>query len=141
MTGVVMAAAGIGAARITLLGGTIPHDVTDPADALAGYRLEPDGDISLNQNGTGGAYVDSADWIVPKGAAGGDYEARATLNSGSVSSGTTGSWLSLSGTLTWERDRTTIGTSSADLTIEIRRASDGAVLGSSNVILTATVGV
>lgn len=87
------------------------------------YALESDGDIIAAVVG------DVGDWITPKGKAPGAYECRATLNSGSVATGTTGSWLALTSTRTW-----TVGVSgSANLTIEIRLGST--VLASGTVII------
>jgi hypothetical protein len=106
--------------------------VVDPADATASYALESDGDIATN-------LVDSGDWITPKAAAGADYECRATVVSGTFTSGTFGSWLALSSTRSWTLVRTTLGTSTASMLIEIRRASDGTVLDSATISFTATV--
>jgi hypothetical protein len=100
----------------------------------ASYSLENDGDIISST--TGGGPVNEGDWISPKAAAPGDYEARATLNSGALTSGTAGSWLALTSTRTWVVERTSSGTNAANLTIEIRKGS-GAALASATIVLTA----
>ena len=82
------------------------------------YALESDGDIMA---ATTGAATDVGDWITPKASAPGAYEVRATLNSGTLATGTTGSWLALTSTRTW----TTAVSGTANLTIEIR---DGATV-------------
>lgn len=136
MTGALMAMAGMGGPIVSLSAGTTSHTVVSPTAATAGYQLESDGDVGARGNGTGGAYADIGDWITPKAAAGATYECRVTLVSGTLSSGTTGTWLALSTTRTW----TVAATSSVKtctFTIEIRRASDGAVLASVNRTVTA----
>jgi hypothetical protein len=92
------------------------------------YSIESDGDIVGDPAG------DLGDWIIPRALAGANYEVRATLNSGSLFAGTTGSWLGLGTTRTWTVQRTTPGTQDANLTIEIRPVS-GSVLDSALVTL------
>lgn len=106
------------------------------ATCTAGYRLDQFGDIY--HSNSAGTYSDQGDWISPKGAAGADYEVRATLNSGTLTGGTTGSWVGLSGAITWYCERSLAGTQGANLTIEIRNASSMAVLDSATVVLSAT---
>lgn len=103
--------------------------------ATATYSLNSDGTVR-NQTGTV-----LEDWITPTSAAGADYEARATLTSGSISSGSTGVWEALSSTRSWTNERppgSLDGTTSGVLLIEIRRASDGVVLADANVTVEAT---
>jgi len=83
-----------------------------------------------------GSYADVEDWITPTSAASGAYEVKATLNSGALTTGTTGSWLALSSTREWTVE-TSIGVVDANLTIEIRRGST--VLDSATVTLSAQV--
>jgi len=92
------------------------------------YTLESDGDVLVN-SGLGLAQ-DIGDWIDPKDEAPGAYEVRATLNSGSLNSGTTGSWLALTSTRTW----TCSSTLEANLTVEIRDGA-GDVQDSGTVII------
>lgn len=110
----------------------VNRTVTTPSTATASYSLENDGDIAVNG-------ADDGDWITPKAAAGADYECRATVLSGSFTSGTFGSWLALNTTRTWTLVRSTIGTSTASMTLEIRRASDGTVLDSATINFSAEV--
>ena len=140
MTGVLCALVGDGRKQITIVNDTVTGMAVSPANAEAEYILQADGDIIYTRSGSA---TDEGDWIIPKGAAGGDYEVRATVNSGSVTGDTTGSWLALSSDRSWLVTRTDdgAGTDSANLTIEIRRAQDQAVLGSAVIILNATVTV
>ena len=116
------------AARVTLATTYNPSDsVTTPATATAGFRLTSAGDIET----AGGTYADGGDWLLPKSGMA-LYEVKATLNSGALTTGTTGSWLALSSTRTWTVS-TALGAAQAVLTIEIRR------IGSSLVLATITV--
>ena len=101
----------------------------------ATYTLESDGDVMSAT--TGGGSVDEGDWIDPKASAPSDYEVQATLNSGTLTSGTTGSWLALTSNRSWSLQRVTVGAAdTVDLTIEIRKGS-GATLASATVTLDA----
>ena len=126
--------------QISIADATCSNTELDPDDAFAGYELQDDGDIFRNLGiGGGASNTDIGDWITPKinMAA---YECRATLNSGTSPAGSAvGSWLALSSGRSWNLTRTSLGTVTCNLTIEIRRASDGTVLDSCTVILTATV--
>lgn len=110
----------------------VTRTVTTPATATASYALENDGDIAVNGS-------DDGDWITPKAAAGADYECRATVISGGFTTGTFGSWLALSSTRSWTLVQSGIGTATASMTLEIRRASDGTVLDSATISFTAEV--
>lgn len=112
--------------------------VANPNTATSSYSIANDGDIDA-VNGTN-TIVDRGDWITPKINMA-NYEVRASIVSGSVTSGTTGSWLSLASTRTWTVERSGIGagTTTCVLTIEIRRASDGTVMDSATVTMQATV--
>lgn len=101
----------------------------------ATYTLESDGDVISAT--TDGGSVDEGDWIDPKANAPSDYECLATLNSGTLTSGTTGSWLALTSNRSWSLQKISIGQATqVDLTIEIRKGS-GATLASANVTLDA----
>jgi hypothetical protein len=73
----------------------------------ATYTLESDGDVMSDSTIFGP--VDEGDWITPKANAPSDYEARATLNSGTMTSGTTGSWLALTSNRSWTLTQATVG--------------------------------
>jgi hypothetical protein len=116
-------------------------DVTDqeffPSSSTAYIELQNDGDIfgfgSIQGSG------DQGDWITPRSAAGGNYEARWTNTSGTLSSGTAGTWEALSTTRQWAVSRVGVGSKTCTGTLEIRRTAGGAVLDSTNVTLTAEV--
>lgn len=138
-------------AHIALLGSTGGGDTlalvgyTDsvfdiaPATGGVGYQLTSGG---KEQGGIGSAasiiYSDLGDWVIPNGNAS-LYEVRATLNSGTLSSGTTGSWLALTSTRTWTVTRSVIGVSTANLTIEIRRIGGTTILATAPVDMTVDI--
>ena len=103
----------------------------DTAPAIAEYNLRSDGVVSKFVNGLETVI---GNWIVPNTTAS-SYEVRATIVSGSLSSGTTGSYLSLGTTRSWAVSANSPGTNQAcTLTIEIRLTS-----GPGPVVATATV--
>jgi hypothetical protein len=121
---------GGGAGLVALESDTYGYSTISPTTATASVSAKSTG---LLESSSGYEY----DWLLSGAAA--DYEIRATIVSGSVTSGTTGAWLALSSTRTWTRTRTTLGTSTVTMTLEIRRVSDGLVLDTATVALEATV--
>lgn len=92
--------------------------------------------------GTGNFQNFSGNWITPTSAAGNAYEIRLTVNSGSTPTGSaTASWLALGTTRTWTISRSGLGSTTSNVTIEIRLASTLAVLsnGGGAFDITATV--
>ena len=108
----------------------VEHVVLDPNDAVAQISIRSAGDVTATGEAT---YT----WLFT--GVNSDYEAKADVTSGSLSSGTTGSWLSLASTRNWSRTRTVFGTSSVTMTIRVRRVSDSVELDVITVSLTATV--
>lgn len=125
------------------------------------YRLDPNtysdfGALGLqpaevtfyvNSNGTveattfGSGIVDSYNWITPTTGST-TYFVRATLNSGSLASGTTGTWLALTSDRSWsvQKLENSAGSQTANLTIAIATDSGGTnIVVSANISLEATV--
>lgn len=106
----------------------------------AGYSLEPDGDISIRTT-LAGTYDPADTWIDLPGDAG-LYEARAVLveaEAGGSLSGTFNTWVSLAGGLTVELAMNVLGESTYRIiSIEIRRASTGAIVDAASITLTAS---
>lgn len=102
--------------------------------ATAGYRLTSSG---LARRRNGATYTTLETWLLSGLASA--YEARATVQSGTLTNGITGTWLSLSSDREWSCVDTSPGDGpvEASLLIEIRAAS-GATLDSATVSLTAT---
>lgn len=114
-------------------------DIQIGVDAGAALEIQADGDIIESTNTLGP--IDTGDWIAPKAAAGSAYEVRATItDAGSLSTGTTGTWLSLGSSRSWSAVQSGDGVTGAELLIEIRQASSGAVLASKTTTISASVG-
>lgn len=132
MTGIMQLMAG-GPVKLVSLQGLDPVAVaTSPSDASATYALTNTG---LEQ-ATGKA---DGTWLL--GGSAGDYDVRATLTSGTLTLGTTGSWLNLGTSRSWNVTRTddAAGTTTAEMTVEIRLAATGAVLATATVSFSAQV--
>lgn len=125
-------AAMIGGTRFNLVGAIISDLAASPDNAAGGYKLTSTG---LEQVATGSplGYVTQNNYIIPVSQAP-NYEVRATLVSGGLATGTTGSWLRLNADREWTVTRNIIGQNTANLTIEIRRFG-----GSGAILATATV--
>jgi len=116
--------------------GDVSDENTFPGDAVASIQLESDGDIFALGIINGG---DQGDWITPRSAAGGNYEARWTNTSGTLSSGTAGSWQALSSTRTWAVSQSGVGSKTCTGDLEIRRTADTVVVATKSITLTAQV--
>lgn len=132
MTMVALIAA-YGGAVVKLTNQTFEAIATDPATATAGYRLDNAGVAYTGENGTYSAI--SGEWL--SGGSAGDYECFVTVNSGTLTSGPTGGWTSLSATQTWTLARTTNGSSNVNFTIQIRPVG-GSVVATATIDMTAT---
>jgi len=100
----------------------------------AGYRINTNGFVYQVVNGTD---TSLGQWVTPS-SAGGNYEVFATLVSGTLSSGTTGSWVATSGTPLWTRVAVISGTiNTVELGMDIRATGTGTVLDSWSVTLEA----
>ena len=100
----------------------------------AGYRINTNGFVYQVVNG-----VDTSlgQWVTPS-SAGGNYEVFATLVSGTLSSGTTGSWVATSGTPLWTRVAAISGTiNTVVLSMQVRATGTGTVLDTWSVTLEA----
>lgn len=106
-------------AWISLVGATIQDvDGVAPYNAGISLVLNSDGTVDYLRNIQADSF-EAQDWISPASEAPGPYSVRATVLSGSLSSGTTGSWLALTSNRSWSRTRTSVGTSSCQLQLEI----------------------
>jgi hypothetical protein len=100
----------------------------------AGYQVNTNGYDYQRING-----VDTqlSQWVSPA-ASGGNYEVYATVTSGSVSSGTTGSWVATSGSPLWTRAAVISGTiNTVVLSMQVREVSTVTVLDTWTVTLEA----
>lgn len=113
------------------------EDVSSPC--TAGYRLLSSG--QAQETNATETYINIAGEWETGGSAGSLYEAYCTVNSGSLSSGTTDTWVSLGSNQTWEVTRSTTGVNTANITVQIRRADTQVVLDTATHDITATVSV
>ena len=95
----------------------------------ASVQFQSDGDI-VAPSGTPSASL--GDWVDPKSSAPGDYEIRATVTSGTLSSGTTNTWQALTSSRTWSI--TSSGSKLTQVFFEIRDSS-GTVLDDGTITL------
>lgn len=98
----------------------------------AGYRLNSSGIVEARDFA---GYSTLETWLVSGTAS--NYEAKATVLVGSVSTGTTGSWLSLGSSREWTVTQASMGTKQCQLLVEIRNASTLAVVDSAAITLEA----
>lgn len=133
-------AANMGGPRVSLAALNNIADIQIAGAAEASLSIQSDGDLVEFTSLLGTS--DVGDWITPKAAAGSSYEVRVTVNSGSLSSGTSGSWLSLGLTRTWSVAVSGGGEASANITIEIRKASSGVIPpgGTATITISASSG-
>lgn len=121
---------------ITLPPAAVDAIVGDPTDAYAGYQLNADGGV-YTAAGSVLSYEYDRVWITPTSNAG-DYECRASVSVGTLTSGTTGSWLPLTSTRSWHIVRTSAGTKFTQMTVEIREAAlPNSVKATATISLTA----
>jgi len=104
--------------------------------ATARYNVKSDGTIF----GTSGNNTTSqlGTWLTFGTAS--NYEVRATVVSGTLSSGTTGSWLDLASDREWTVAQVTVGINTAVITVEIRNASTLVVVDSATIEIEAERG-
>ncbi len=133
--GIMQLFAAAGGDSFTLVDHEATSEAISPATATASFSLANDGDI----DGTAGSntIVDIGDWLSPKTNMSA-YECQMDIVSGSFTSGTTGSRLSLGASRTWTKAQATNGSSSVVGTLTIYRISDGAAVDSATITLTAT---
>lgn len=143
MSGILSAMMGGAGPIITLQNETITGSAAAPASPVtATYSLQSDGDIVEDENG--GGLVDIGDWIVPRAAAGSNWEVFVSAVPGaniSAGSDALGTWLSLGTTRAWGVQRVggVAGTNTETLTVQIRKASTGIVKDTASITLNATV--
>lgn len=99
------------------------------ATVSATYSLDSDGNAYDHSGALLELWLDS-------GAAG-DFDVRATLQSGTLTSGTTGSWLSLALSRTWGASASPGQSRSATVLIEIRDANSLTVIDSATITISA----
>lgn len=136
MSGITNAFFGMNINGIVQLQNASIDDITTlPTNASASYSLTALG-VANETTVTGGTVQIGNNWLTGS-TNGSAYEVFATLTSGTLSTGTTGSWLSLSTNRTWSR-ASTGGLQSATLTIQIRDVATLTVQATATISLSAT---
>lgn len=132
ITALMVGVGGLSSGTVSLSNSNVYNGGIAPANALASYSLNPSGQIVATGQPT-------TFWVAPQ--VGMElFEVRATLNSGALSAGTTGTWLALNSIREWACAQTEVqGIQSANLTIQIRRIGDSTILASATVTITAEV--
>lgn len=119
---------------VSLLFGSesVSDDQTFPSSASATYTLNADGTITLTPGGSSGR------WLSLGGTAA-NYDYRATLVTGTLSSGTTGAWTNLASPASFNVVRSSLGAKTCQLTLEVGLAGEDTALRSATITLTALV--
>jgi len=108
-----------------------------PFTAEVRYRLNSNGKVY--EVTTAGGAVELEQWCTPTSEAA-NYEAFATIVTGSLTSGPVGSWVALSSTRDWVLECTTPeGSFTCQFTVQIRRIGTATVLDTATINLTATL--
>jgi hypothetical protein len=135
MSGIGMMLLGSGGDTVKITDVTITDTNLSPIAASSGYQLNASSAINKITSTLG--TVPIGNWVVPASSAS-NYEAKATLTSGTLSTGTTGTWISCAASPGWYRNRTTVGTNTAIITVEIRLIGTTTTLTSASITLTST---
>jgi len=132
------------ASSVVTLSGQVVTNIDSPAPVSASIQIRSTGGVFRGLDGAYAQVDTSTDWIIPNSAASGPgtYHVRATLNSSSgtaTRTGTLGSWEALTSTRTWELTKTSTGTATWDLDIEISDDGGSTTLSTALYELTAQV--
>lgn len=101
--------------------------------ATAGYRLTSTGSAQVLVDTT---FTTVETWCTPTSQAS-NYEALVTVTTGTLSSGTAGSWVALSSTQTWTRTASIGSSQFCQFTVQIRKTGTTTVLDTATITLEA----
>jgi hypothetical protein len=132
MSGVGMMLLSGGGDRVKISNATITDSLSSTASST--YQLTSAGVINSITNSSGTASL--GNWVVP-GTSASNYEALVTVTSGTLTTGTAGTWQALSTTRSWSRNRTTTGITIAVITVDIRLVGTTTVLTTASITLSA----
>lgn len=120
----------IGTGAVSITNQTVTKVGNGTTTVTGRYRLANDGDVKDHDNTILEGWLDSG--------AVGDFEARVVEQSGALTAGTIGSWLSLATTRTWSVGAAPGTNGTATISVSIRRASDQVVLDTATVTINVT---
>jgi hypothetical protein len=126
-----MAALAVAASRIIVSLSNLNVSDSNSGTSGASYELTNAGVINSYQLATPTA---QGFWVTPQTGFSA-WEVRATLNSGALTSGTTGSWLNLGTSRVWECSGAAVSSGAAQLLIEIRDVATSTVQASATINL------
>ena len=115
-----------------------PHTVTSSntgGNATSTFTLSSDG-IARKTTVPGATVTFPGEWLLEGTAS--QYQARATLVSGTLTSGTLNTWQALSTSRSWSKSTTAVGTVNTVINVQIRSIATNVVLDSADITLTAT---
>ena len=139
MTGVLNVIAARGASPFRgFTGGLTADFAVSPGTATATTALQTDGSVTHATSSQPGTFLN---WYLPNtGGIGSSFWVRATIISGTFTSGTAGSWLQLNAARTWTRNQLVVGAASVQFTLELASDAAGAnIVATCTCTLTATV--
>lgn len=141
MAGALLMAASGGAHLALVASGVYQDFDTSPGAAQTDFLLTTAGAERIERTNDGN--ISLGDWVNPPVLAPGDYEVRCTATGDALRSGSsaTGTWLALTTNRWWGIRRTAFGTSSAGLTIEIRKASGATLISNGPFTIRATIDI
>lgn len=128
----------IGVISVSAIGDLYDGEAT-PTDASVAIRFNTNGNIETYTN-IAGVYATIGTWRSANDLTA-NYTIYATLNSGSVTSGTTGSQVALTGSPAWVRTRTNdvAGADSANITFAIWPVGGSSAYASKTITMTSEV--
>jgi hypothetical protein len=136
MSGIMLALLGAASYLYTAITGNVTGVSGAGVNAGGQLAVNRDGTWQITRTGTSGTPSPSGvqNWATPATGNPGDFHwVRATILSGTVTTGTTGSWLALTSDRTWTKTSTG-GTDQVDLTIAIATDAAGANIVSSGTV-------
>lgn len=117
---------------------TVESSVVDPVNATATLTLNNTGILSTDTQEAAESFQPD-EWMQPPiSSLAGQFESRATVTSGTLTTGSDGVWEALDTTRTWTKTQSVVGLSDVVFTLEIRTIN-GSVTASAEINLIAEV--
>lgn len=116
--------------EIRMESGTFSADFVGAGSAISVLNLQANGDVLHNGVGTLSNGLSADEWHRdnPVASLGDDWEVRATVTAGSLTSGTTGSYEALSTTRSWSKSHSATPAATVTLTLDFRLIASPSVL-------------
>lgn len=125
---------GTSAVVISVTDQTVQDATGGGSSANTEYRVAADGKV-YSRTGSG-SYTEIETWCTPTGEAS-NYEVLVTVTTGSLSSGTAGSWLALTSDRAWTRTAASGSNQLCIFTVALRRVGTGTTLDTAAITLEA----